>query len=231
MIFSAIVKALGQLGDRRFQKVLWAGVAASIGLLAAFSWLMIKLLHWVLGDPITLPWIGQVSWLSGLIDWGMIPVMLGFSIILMVPVASAVSSLFLDEVAQAVEDEHYPSLPPATPVSFLDNVRDAVSFLGLVIVANIFALILYVVLAPFAAFIFWGLNGFLLGREYFTLAAIRRVGRVEAKRLRAKYPMRIWVAGILVAVPLSVPIVNLLVPILGAAMFTHIYHQLVGKLG
>jgi uncharacterized protein involved in cysteine biosynthesis len=83
-----------------------------------------------------------------------------------------------------------------------------------------------VLFAPLAPIIFWGLNGFLLGREYFTLAAIRRVGRTKAKQLRRRHVGRIWLAGALMAVPLSVPLVNLLIPILGAATFTHLFHAL-----
>ena len=231
MIFGAFLKALGQIGDSRFQRVLWTGFFTSLGLLAAFSWVMVRLVHWLVGDTIRLPWIGEVAWLAKVLDWGLIPVMLGFSVILMVPVASTVSSLFLDQVAQAVEDKHYPTLPEAAPLGLMDSARDTVSFLGVLLLANIFALLLYVIFTPFAPFIFWGLNGYLLGREYFTLAASRRVGRVEAKRLRAQHGLRIWLAGILMALPLSIPVVNLLVPILGAATFTHIYHRLVGRLG
>lgn len=231
MIFASFLSALGQIGDGRFQRVLWTGVAASIGLLAALSWGFIRGLHWLVGDTVRLPWIGEVTWLSNLLDWGVVPVMLGLSIFLMVPIASAVSSLFLDQVADAVEDRHYRHLPPATPVSFVDSMIDTVSFLGVMILANGVALFLYVIFAPFAPFIFWGLNGYLLGREYFTLAAIRRVGRVEAKRLRSVHRGRIWAAGILMALPLSVPVLNLLVPVIGAATFTHLYHKLVGRLG
>lgn len=80
--------------------------------------------------------------------------------------------------------------------------------------------------APLAPFIFWGLNGFLLGREYFTVAAMRRVGRRGAQEMRKRHFVTIWVAGALMAVPLTIPLVNLLVPILGAVVFTHLYHAL-----
>ena len=146
------------------------------------------------------------------------------SIFLMVPVASAITSLFLDEVAQAVEEKHYPSLPRVPPVSFWDGLRDTVNFLGVLIAANIFAFVLYAIF-PFAAFfIFYALNGFLLGREYFQLAAMRRVGRAKAKELRKQHQSKIWLAGCLMAVPLSFPFINLVIPILGAATFTHLYH-------
>ena len=117
-------------------------------------------------------------------------------------------------------------LPPADRVPFGDALVDTIGFLGVIIVANLMALLIYAFFAPFALFIFWGMNGFLLGREYFTLAAMRRVGREGAKALRRKHFLTIWVAGVLMAMPLSVPLVNLLIPIIGAATFTHIFHRL-----
>jgi uncharacterized protein involved in cysteine biosynthesis len=189
---------------------------------AAFLWF----LQWATPESASLPIIGEVRWLDDLVSWGSLALMAIFSIFLMVPVASAITSMFLDEVAQAVEDKHYPELPPASPVPFGDALRDTLNFLGVLLAANILALFLYVLFAPLAPIIFWGLNGFLLGREYFTLAAIRRVGRTKAKQLRRRHVGRIWLAGALMAVPLSVPLVNLLIPILGAATFTHLFHAL-----
>ena len=79
---------------------------------------------------------------------------------------------------------------------------------------------------PFAAiFIFWALNGFLLGREYFQIAAMRRLGREGAKQARKEHFGMIWLAGCLMAVPLTIPLLNLFIPILGAATFTHLFHQ------
>lgn len=231
LIFRSFFKAVGQIGDRRFRRVLLLGVGLTIALLvgafAAFLWA----LQWMIGDQAVIPLIGEVTWLDDLLSWSSFFVMIILSVFLMVPVASAITSMFLDEVAQAVEDRHYPHLPEATKVPLGDAIKDTVNFLGVLIAANIVALILYVIpiFTPFSLFIFWGLNGFLLGMEYFTLAAIRRVGRQNAKALRKKHRGKIWVAGSLMAVPLSIPLINLLIPILGAATFTHIYHGVTGE--
>ncbi|AHD00188.1 EI24 domain-containing protein [Leisingera methylohalidivorans] len=226
MIFTAFFKTLGQTGDPRFRKVLFLGVGLTIALLIAAYAGFLMLIQWLVGPEATLPLLGEVTWLDDLLSIGSLFFMLVLSVFLMVPVASAITSLFLEEVAQAVEDKHYPALPPAAKVPFWDAVKDTVNFLGLLIAANILALFLYVLFPPAALFIFWGLNGFLLGREYFTLAAARRIGTAEAKKLRRKHATTIWAAGTLMAMPLSVPLVNLVIPILGAATFTHIYHAL-----
>ena len=229
LIFTSFFNALGQIDDPRFRKVLWLGIVLGFALLVAFYAAFLWFLQWVIGPEATLPLIGEVTWLNDLVGWGSLLLMLILSVFLMVPVASAITSMFLDTVADAVEDRHYPQLPKSPPVPMAVAIKDSINFLGVLIVANALALIVYALFAPFALFIFWGLNGFLLGREYFTLAAIRRVGRDGAKRLRRKHMLTIWAAGILMALPLSIPLMSLAIPILGAATFTHIFHGLSGK--
>lgn len=228
IVVQSFLKAIGQIGDPRFRKVLLLGVGLTFALLvvsyAGFLWLI----NTLVGDQVTLPILGEVTWLNDLLSVSSFLLMMVLSVFLMVPVASAITSMFLDEVAQAVEDKHYPSLPAVPRIPFGDALMDTFSFLGVLIVANLLALILYAIFTPFAPFIFWAMNGFLLGREYFTLAAMRRLGREGARKLRAKHVATIWMAGTLMAIPLSVPLVNLLIPILGAATFTHIYHGLSG---
>ncbi|KQB95781.1 hypothetical protein AL073_13925 [Loktanella sp. 1ANDIMAR09] len=224
MILASFLKAIAQLPDPRFRSVLWRGIGLTIALLVGLYAGLLWLIEWLTAAPITLPGVGEVTWIGDLLSWGSLGLIIVMSIFLMVPVASAITSLFLDEVAQAVEDKHFPTLPAVPHVTFWDGLRDSVNFMGVLIVANLFAFILYG-LFPFAAlFIFYALNGFLLGREYFTLAAMRRVGRVRAKALRKEHQAKIWLAGCLMAVPLSFPLINLVIPILGAATFTHLYH-------
>ena len=79
---------------------------------------------------------------------------------------------------------------------------------------------------PLAPFVFWLVNGFLLGREYFQLVAVRRMPVAEAAALRRRHAGRLWLAGVLMAVPLSVPVLNLVVPIVEVAVFTHQFHRL-----
>lgn len=221
--------ALGQVGDPRFRRVLMLGVALTLALLIAFYAAFL----WLIGDftsgTLTLPVVGEVTWLGDLLGWASFFLVVFFSMFLMIPVASAITSLFLEDVADAVEAEHYPALPPAPRVSFAEGLRETVGFLLLLVGANLVAFLLYVMMPPLAPVIFYGLNGYLLGREYFQIAALRREGRAGAKALRRRYRGQIWLAGCVMAVPLSIPILNLLVPVLGAAMFTHTYHRLAAR--
>ncbi|WP_324755261.1 EI24 domain-containing protein [Roseovarius sp. Pro17] len=226
MIFSSFTKALSQMGDPRFRRVLILGVALTVALLFAVYAIVLLMISWLTGEAVSLPWVGEVRWLDDLLGWTSLVAMMVMSIFLMVPVATAITGLFLDDVAAAVEARHYPDLPPVPRMPWMDTIRDTLGFLGVLIGANLLALILYIAL-PFGAFaIFWALNGFLLGREYFQLAAMRRLGRAGARDLRRRHWLRIWGAGVLMAIPLSIPLVNLVIPILGAATFTHLVHAL-----
>lgn len=226
MILRSFLLTLGQLGDPRFRRVLFLGIGLGFALLVVFFAGLMWLLNILVGPTATLPFIGEVTWLNDLVSWTALVSMIVLSVFLMVPVASAITSMFLDDVADAVEDRHYRSLPKAERVPWGDALIDTLSFLAVIVIANLFALIFYVVFPPFALLIFWALNGFLLGREYFTLAAMRREGRAGARALRKRHLGKIWIAGILMAMPLSLPLLNLVIPILGAATFTHLYHQI-----
>lgn len=221
--------ATTQLDDPRFRRVLRRGVGLALLLLLSASALLLWLLAWALPDTVTLWWVGEVAWLDALAGWAAVPVLLVLSAILMVPVASAMTSLFLEEVAEAVESRHYPHLAPAKPIPLATSLKDAAQAFGTVLFANAVALIAYVALAPLAPVIFVLLNGYLLGREYFQVAALRREGPSGALALRRRHGLRIWASGCVLAIPLAIPLLNLLVPTLGAAAFTHLYHRLAAR--
>ncbi|MBK5933816.1 uncharacterized protein involved in cysteine biosynthesis [Rhodovulum imhoffii] len=226
MIFSAFLKSIAQFSDPRFRRVLWMGLGLTILLLAAVYGLTFLAIGVFVPESISLPWLGEVTWVDNILSGASLALMLVMSAFLMVPVASAFTGLFLDDVAEAVEARHHPDLPAPPRIAVLSQIRDAVGFFGIVVGVNIAALVLYLPAGPFAPLLFWAVNGYLLGREYFQMAAMRRIGRAPAQALRKRHWVTIFMAGLLMAVPLSLPLINLFIPILGAAVFTHLFHRL-----
>lgn len=226
MIFGAISDALGQIGDPRFRSVLARGVGLTIALLIGAYLLVFWGIQWLLPDSISVPFIGEVTFVDDLASWGSLILMIGLSVFLMVPVASAFTGLFLDDVADAVEERHYPHLEKARRVPLLEALRESLGFLAVLVGANAAALIAYLIFAPFAPAIFYALNGYLLGREYFRMIAVRRLGREAAKAAFRSNLSLIWLTGALMAVPLTIPLINLAVPVIGVAAFTHLFHRL-----
>ena len=202
------------------------GVGLTLALLVALYALMIAAIQWLVPETTDLPLLGPVGGLDTLLSIGSIFLMLLASVFLMVPVASAFTGIFLEDVVDAVEDRHYPTLPDARPQTLSEGLIGAVNFFGIALGANLIALFLWPFAGPLVPVLFWGLNGYLLGREYFTLVAQRRVGRVQARALWRANKARIWGAGVLMAAPLSVPVLNLLIPVFGVATFAHLFHRL-----
>ena len=226
MILSDFLKSIAQFDDPKFRRVLWRGMGLTIALLIAACLLVNFGINQLLSSAWAANLIGDQSWLGSLINIGGVLFTIALSIWLMVPVTSAIIALFLDEVAQAVEARHYPHLPKQTAAKLQDQILVGIRFLGILLLANVGALILSMILPLLAPFVFWATNGYLMGREYFQMAAMRRMPRAQAQELFQRHQGSIWIAGILMAIPMSIPLVGLFIPILGAATFTHQFERL-----
>jgi len=226
MILSDFLKSVAQFDDPKFRRVLWRGMGLTIALLIAACLLVNFGINQLLSSAWAANLIGDQSWLGALINVGGVLFTIALSIWLMVPVTSAIIALFLDEVAQAVEARHYPHLPKQTATKLQDQILVGIRFLGILLLANIGALILSMIVPLLAPFVFWATNGYLMGREYFQMAAMRRMPRAQAQELFQRHQGSIWTAGILMAIPMSIPLVGLFIPILGAATFTHQFERL-----
>lgn len=229
-IINDFFRALGQVPDGRFLLVFAKALGLTILLLvlaaAGAGWLAsfipTDLGEWWLIGRVELPSLGLQGLAIGAVIFA--------SMFLMIPVAAMFVGFFLDQIADAVEARHYPGLPEPRRGSLLSDIGAALRFTGTVILVNLLALIpiliFLIVFPPFAAAIAYGINGYLLGREYFELVAVRHIPATEAAALRRKNWVKVWFAGILMAVPLTIPIMNLVVPVLGVATITHQYHRL-----
>ena len=226
MILSDFLKSVAQFDDPKFRRVLWRGMGLTIALLIAACLLVNFGINQLLYSAWAANMIGDQSWLGALINVGGVLFTIALSIWLMVPVTSAIIALFLDEVAQAVEARHYPHLPKQTATKLQDQILVGIRFLGILLLANIGALVLSMIVPLLAPFVFWATNGYLMGREYFQMAAMRRMPRAQAQELYQRHQGSIWTAGILMAIPMSIPLVGLFIPILGAATFTHQFERL-----
>jgi len=224
-LFSDFTKAVQQLTDPKFMTVLIKAVGLSAILFVGAYFGLVYLATAILPGSIDPPFFDPIpigDWFDEIALGGA----LIMAIFLMFPVAMVIIGIFLEEIADAVEKRFYPHLPAVPRLPFASIMGEALRFLMIMIVANILALIIYFASALLAPVIFWVVNGYLLGREYFQLVAMRRLGLHEADKLRKKHRWEIWFAGILMAIPLSVPVLNLLIPLLGVATFTHMFHRL-----
>jgi len=219
------LKSIAQLSDRRFAAVLIRSLLLTVALLLALSFGA----GWLIGllpATISLPWIGDISLPITSLQGLAFGAILWLSSFMMFPVAALFVNLSLETIVDAVEAHHYPDTRSERSPTLLESLISGIRFSLVVIGVNIIALIPYFLAGPLAPFVFFAVNGYLLGREYFQLVAELHLPERAANRLRRRYSFRIWFAGTLMAVPLAVPVLNLIVPVLGAATFTHQFHRL-----
>lgn len=196
-----------------------------VALQAAIFW---ALRLWLPGG-VTLPWLGQIEF-GQVLSWGSLALFPVMGIFLMAPVAAGFAGLFAETVAEKVEAIHYPDRR-GTSLDFFDGLLESVAVVMAVLGVLVISLILTPFIGPFAPLLFLGANGWLLGREFFQMAARRHLDEGPASDLRRAHSARVTLTGVLVAVGLVIPVVNITVPLLAAAAFTHLFQMISGSTG
>ena len=100
----------------------------------------------------------------------------------------------------------------------------ALSSLAIVYPYAVYPLLLLFV-PPLNLFVFYGLNGYLLGREYFELVAVRRFDVTVVGRLRRRYRGKVFMAGVVIAFLLSLPLINIVMPVVATAFMVHVFED------
>ncbi|MBL8754212.1 MAG: EI24 domain-containing protein [Planctomycetes bacterium] len=212
-MLQAFAKAFAQLDDPRVLRVLGYSVLLSLGCFALL-WLGMGVLLAVT-NLVTFGWL---EWVLDLLGWAVTLVVTWLFFPL---VASAFVALFLERIAVAVELRHWPSLPKAPGLPLGEAVQSAVRFLLLLALVNVALLAVLVVLPPLWPLAWCVGNGFLLGREYFDLVALRRLGRERVRALRERHSGELLAMGCLAAFLATLPLVNFLVPVVLTAAMVH----------
>jgi CysZ protein len=144
------------------------------------------------------------------------------------PVAALFASLFLDQVAARIERRDYPGMP-ARPASFAVTLKAGLKLAALVVGVNLVLLPFDVGLPGLGELLSLAANGWLLGREFFELAALRHLDLAGTLALRRENSGTIWAGGILIALSSMVPLVNLAAPLFGTALMVHLFHRMLAR--
>lgn len=222
-MFASALLAFNQLFTKPFRSVLWKMLGITL-LLLALVWVgMREGIEYLLTLEDFLPgWAETAATIITSLG-------LFFGLwFLIIPVSTVVAGLFLDEVSHTVEDRHYPHEANGRDLPLGEAIIQTLRFLGVVIGVNLIVLLLI----PFLGLgvpLFFIANGYLLGREYFEQAALRFRSRAEVKELRSRYGGRIFIAGLLIAGFIAVPLLNLLTPLFATAFMVHVHKRLTGS--
>ena len=234
-MIDAAVKALSQILSPPMRSILWRSIGLALVLVTVLAIGLQRLLSWfasygegwaeaLLGPNSHAP-LSMLAWIVSIAAG--LGIVLG-GIFLMPAITSLVASFFVDEVADHVEREHYPSEHPgvALPLSlaFSEGIRTSL----LTILVYLLALP-FVLIAGAGFLIFFIATAWLLGKQYFELAAMRFRSPSDARLMRKDNAAVIFTAGLFIAVFVSIPIVNLATPLFGMAFMVHLHKLLSGS--
>ncbi len=215
-VFTSLLKAVGQLRDPAIRRIVWIGLGAAVAIFAGL-WTAVG---YLLDNTTLFAW----GWLETVVDMLGWAATLLFTWLLFPAVYGGVGSLLLDGVARAVEARHHPHLPEASGATLARTLLSAARFLSVMVGLNLFLLV-FLAFPPVFPFVYYAVNGYLLSREYFELVALRRVGVAETKALRKARRGPLFLTGLLIALLLTVPVVNLLAPIIATAAMVHLFES------
>lgn len=233
-MLDAAFKALSQILSPPMRAILWKSVGLALVLIVVVAVGLQRVLSWFAGSGevwaetalgpgfhtplVILSWFVSIA--AGL------GIVVG-AVFLMPAITSLVASVFVDDVADIVEREHYPAERPGTALpigrALLEGGKTA-----------LLTLLVYLVALPFVFFagigvvVFFVATAWLLGREYFELAAMRFRTPEEAKLMRKQNAALVFAAGAVIAAFVSIPIVNLATPLFGMAFMVHMHKRLSG---
>jgi CysZ protein len=233
-MLDAAFKAISQLFSQPLRAVLLKAVGLAVLLIVIIGIGLNRVFAALAASGAT--WAEQTSGFAPHAAWAalawVLSIMASLGIVtgalfLMPTITAFVGSFFVDEVAEAVELETYPAEPAGHALPSFRALIEGVKVALLALVVY-FCALPFIFFAGIGVIVLFLANAYLLGREYFELAAMRFRPPHEAKALRKANASYIFLAGMVIAVFVSIPLVNLATPIFAMAYMVHIHKRLTG---
>jgi len=233
-MIDAAVKALSQILSPAMRSILWRSIGLALVLITVLAIGLQRLLSWFAtsGEGWAEAMLGpNFHTTLNVLSW-VVSIAAGFGVVvggifLMPAITSLIAGFFVDDVADLVEREYYPTEEPgmALPITLatIEGVKVALLTLVVYLVA-----LPFVFLAGAGFLVFFIATAWLLGKQYFELAAMRFRPPAEAKLMRKDNAATVFTAGALIAAFVSIPVVNLATPLFGMALMVHMHKRLSG---
>jgi CysZ protein len=222
LLIRAAFAAWRQVLAGPLRRILWRSIALTLALLALLWFGLTRLFSYYLqGNPISADYPILEGFAFFLAGAGLL-----IALVYALPAVSAlVAGFFLDDAAELVERADFPGDAPGRALPAGRALLYGARFAGLALLVNLAALTLFFI--PFVnLFAFFAANAYLLGREYFELAAGRYRPLPEAAQIRREHRATVLLAGAMVAGLVLVPFLNLLTPLFGIALMVHVHKEL-----
>jgi CysZ protein len=234
-MIDAAVQAFAQMFTPALRSVLMKAVGLALILIVIVGIVLQRLLSALAEHGAT--WAEQASGFGYHAVWTalawVLSIMASLGIItgalfLMPTITAFIGSFFVDEVGDAVEREYYPAEPAGRALPFFRALIEGLK-IALLTLLVYFCALPFIFFAGLGVIVLFLANSYLLGREYFELAAMRFRPPFEAKEMRKANAAYVFLCGMVIAVFVSIPVLNLATPIFAMAFMVHVHKRMSGK--
>ena len=212
MIF-ALLRAFADLSAPRVRRLALLGFMVALASFVAL-WIGVAIL---LGRSTLFAW-GPLDWLTDILG-GLAVLVLSW--ILFPAVVTIAMGFLVDRIAGAVEALHYPGRPRPRAASIAETLGTTIRLMAVTLLLNVLALPVYILMPGINVFVFLALNGYLFGREYFEVVALRRLDPIAARSARRRVAGRVFLGGVVIAGLFAIPLVNLVAAVVATAFMVH----------
>lgn len=220
---SSFLRAIGQLPEPRIMQIILQVIAATVAVIlivVGLSYMGLSYLASMEEARTFIPFVVIPEWVFESLTIAVLVLLFMFY----PAISTIIAGLFLDKVADAVEEKHYPKLGDIQNISLLTVILMTFRLLAVTIVLNLLALPLYFI--PIVNMVvFYGLNGYLIGREYYELIAQRRLPASDIRSFRKQKMKGYFIFGVVATFLMTVPFVNLLMPVIATAAMVHLFQK------
>jgi len=217
-MLTALCRALYTLSMPPLRRVVLLSLFLAV-LTFALLWLAVA---GVLYNTVFFEW-RPLNWLADLMG-GL--AVLALSWLLFPAVVTLIMSFFFGRIAAAVEALDYPGCDPPRRQPIGETLGAMLRLTALTLVLNLLALPVYLLVPGINLFLFLALNGYLLGREYFEVVALRRLDAAATRAARRRSGVRVFLGGVVIAALFVLPLVNLIAPVIATVFMLHVFEAL-----
>ena len=234
-MIDAAAKALAQMLTPTLRAVLMKAVGLALLLIVIIGVVLQRVLSALATQGTT--WAEHASGFAHQAVWNLLAWLLSImasvgivtgALFLMPTIAAFIGSFFVDEVGEAVEREYYPAEPLGHALPFFRALIEGLKIAWLTLLVY-FCALPFIFFAGLGVIVLFLANSYLLGREYFELAAMRFRPPFEAKAMRKANSTYVFLCGMVIAAYVSIPVVNLATPIFAMAFMVHVHKRMSTK--
>ena len=212
---NAFAAILGGLKDVIFGRLTWlALINFTVAVTATVLLAQAGLRYVVPLVPDSEGWLGYLT-MAGSLAASVVVVVL--AIALSPAISMVVGGVLFDYAASRVEKKIGASAARNVPLA--EGVWNGVRIALPALLLNLIAIPFYFI-PGLNALVFYGLNGFLMGREYATITAARHMSYADAIALRKRHGGAVFLVG------LACSVIPFFAPLVGASAMTRLVHSL-----